>query len=415
MKVVVSHPTGNQFSRALLAALSKAGALGEFHTSIAVNPEAWWLNVLPAKIKQEALRRTYPLAGEEIQTHPLLELARLTLPKAGLRKCTEHEVGWASVDAVYRDVDQQVAKRLAVLKKNNNKPDAVYGYEDGALSSFREAKQLGIKCLYDLPIGYWRAGRIYLKAEQERWPDWAATLPGFRDSDDKLQRKDEELILADHVFVASKFTAKTLGYFPGTLPPVSVVPYGFPLVTGTRNYNSNISNTGPLKLIFVGGLSQRKGIADFFALHDAFGDRVSLTIVGYKAGDNCPVLNEALAKHRWIPSLPHQEVLKLMREHDVLIFPSLFEGFGLVITEAMAQGTPVITTDRTAGPDVIKDNENGWLIEAGRTEKLIEAVENILLHPALVANAGRAAMEAARKRPWEIYGQEMLRAIIDNS
>ena len=50
-----------------------------------------------------------------------------------------------------------------------------------------------------------------------------------------------------------------------------------------------------------------------------------------------------------------------MKEHDVLIFPSLFEGFGLVITEAMAQGTPVITTDRTAGPDVISDNENGCL------------------------------------------------------
>jgi glycosyltransferase involved in cell wall biosynthesis len=37
--------------------------------------------------------------------------------------------------------------------------------------------------------------------------------------------------------------------------------------------------------------------------------------------------------------MPHNEVLKLMRENDVLVFPSLFEGFGLVITEAMSQGT----------------------------------------------------------------------------
>ena len=52
-----------------------------------------------------------------------------------------------------------------------------------------------------------------------------------------------------------------------------------------------------------------------------------------------------------------------MREHDVFVFPSLFEGFGLVITESMSQGTPVITTDRTAGPDLIKNDENGWLLK----------------------------------------------------
>jgi len=39
------------------------------------------------------------------------------------------------------------------------------------------------------------------------------------------------------------------------------------------------------------------------------------------------------------------DILKLMASQDVFVFPSLFEGFGLVITEAMSQGTPVISTD----------------------------------------------------------------------
>jgi glycosyltransferase involved in cell wall biosynthesis len=58
-----------------------------------------------------------------------------------------------------------------------------------------------------------------------------------------------------------------------------------------------------------------------------------------------------------IAGSPHfriHEVLREMQRHDVLVFPSLFEGFGLVIVEAMSQGLPVITTSHTAGPDIIE-------------------------------------------------------------
>jgi len=354
MKILLSHPTGNQFVRALTKALSDEQLLSEFHTTIAVDSDSHWLKLLPDSIKKEFLRRTYPIPSTQIHTHPLIELARFILPKIGLKDFVKHETGWASVDAVYRNLDGKVADRIICLNKST-KPDAVYAYEDGAVSSFIEAKKLGIECLYDLPIGYWRASRQLLITERERWPDWAVTLPGFLDSEAKLERKDKELRLADKIFVASSFTEKTLEYFPGELPPVKVIPYGFPPVYEKRSYSVNLSSSRPLKIIFVGGLSQRKGIADLFEAVKVFGDRVELTVVGNKTTSDCPALNQALDIHRWIPSLPHEGILQLMREHDLLVFPSLFEGFGLVITEAMAQGTPVITTDRTAGPDIIKD------------------------------------------------------------
>ena len=119
----------------------------------------------------------------------------------------------------------------------------------------------------------------------------------------------------------------------------------------------------------------------------------------------------ALARHRWIPSLPHADILRIMQAHDVLVFPSLFEGFGLVITEAMSQGTPVITTDRTAGPDLIEHGRNGWLVEAGSTTALQAAIEELLRRPESIAEAGRAAQETARRRPWAVYGQELAAAL----
>jgi glycosyltransferase involved in cell wall biosynthesis len=158
-------------------------------------------------------------------------------------------------------------------------------------------------------------------------------------------------------------------------------------------------------------LSQRKGLAYLFEAVALLKHRVALTVVGQKTGAVCPMLDQQLARHRWIRSLPHPAILKLMGEHDVLVFPSLFEGFGLVITEAMSQGLPVITTNRTAGPDLIKHGQSGWLVEAASTQALYQVLDQLLLTPECLASAGREAAEAARLRPWQRYGQELAEAL----
>jgi len=410
MKVLISHPTGNSFFRAAAEGLANADMLAGFSTTVATFPGNAFDKLSNIGPFGEFKRRQYnPVLQPFAKTWPWHELGRMAAAKTGLKRLTRHETGVFSVDGVYQNLDKRIAGSLK--SKLQQGADVVYAYEDGALFSFREAKRLGMQCIYDLPIGYWRSARKLLETELNRWPDWAATLTNFKDSEAKLAHKDEELKFADAIFVASSFTASTLNDFPAKLAPIEVIPYGFPPVGAERVY-AKFAPDAPLKLLFVGGLSQRKGIADLFAAVEAIGSKVTLTVVGQKASDNCPALDAALAKHRWIPSLPHAQVLKLMREHDVLVFPSLFEGFGLVITEAMSQGTPVITTDRTAGPDLIKDGENGWLIEAGSTRALQIAIEKLLENPERIAKVGKAAMEAAKLRPWKVYGEEFAKAII---
>lgn len=407
--LVLSHPTGNANARAAALGLLQAGHLTSFQTSIATFPGDGLdrLSALPG-LGELRRRRFDPALKDVTAMWPWREAGRLLASRAGLRSLTRHERGAFCVDAVYRSLDRHIAQGLSKAGAAGAGA-AVYAYEDGALASFEAAQSLGIARLYDLPIGYWRAARRLLDAEQVRWPEWQSTLTGFLDSDEKLARKDQELRLADRIFVASSFTRQTLGDFPGSLAPIDVIPYGFPAVVGAREHTALAGR--PLKLLFVGGLSQRKGIADLFAAVRALGKHVELTVVGAKAVEGNAALDAALAAHRWIPSLPHDAILKLMREHDVFVFPSLFEGFGLVITEAMSQGTPVITTDRTAGPDLIEHGRNGWLVEAGNTAALQASIENLLQHPEQVAAAGREAMETARRRPWEVYGRELAEAV----
>jgi glycosyltransferase involved in cell wall biosynthesis len=77
----------------------------------------------------------------------------------------------------------------------------------------------------------------------------------------------------------------------------------------------------------------------------------------------------------------------------------------------MSQGTPVITTDRTAGPDLITHGENGWLIKAGSTESLVQQLELLVNNPESVRAAGISARKTAAARPWSVYGRELASAI----
>jgi glycosyltransferase involved in cell wall biosynthesis len=410
MKVIISHPTSNENSRAAALGLLEANQLQSFHTAIATFPGTLLDRLSDIKPLAELKRRRFlPELKPMTHTYPWFEAGRQLSIKAGLKRFVQHETGLFCVDAVYKNLDKSVAVDMQRAKKKG--ATAVYAYLDGALYSFREAKRLGLDCIYDLPIGYWRTAQRMLSAEQDRWPDWASTMTGLVDSQEKLNRQDEELQLSDRIVVASQFTASTLKDYPGKLPPIAIVPYGFPTVTVDQPKTINVSGKNRLKLLFVGGLSQRKGIADIFEAVKGLEDYVELTVVGLKAGPGCAALDEALSKHTWIPSLPHDEVLKLMREKDVLLFPSLFEGFGLVITEAMSQGMPVITTDRTAGPDVINHGENGWLVEAGNTNALKAAIEELIVQPQFVHDASQEALTSARQRPWSAYRTELINAL----
>ena len=411
MKITIYHPQGNANVRASALAFEEAGILHEYHTSIACF-EGSYLNALAHfRPFAEFKRRKLETALEKFtKTSPMLEMGRILASKGKFTPLIKHEKGVFSVSAITRNLDKKVSS--SIEKAKDKGLTAIYAFEDGAVQSFREAKKHGLICIYDLPTGYWRAKLKILEAEKAKFPEWQNTIRALIDSEEKLTLKDEEIALAERIIVASRFTASTLTDYPGALPPVHIVPYGFPSVAGIRRHN-NFDKRSPIKLLFVGNLSQQKGIANLFDAVKGLEDRVSLTLIGKKATDDCASLNAALARHNYIPGLPHHEVLAAMRSHDVLVFPTLFDGFGLVITEAMSQGTPVITTQHSAGPDLIEHGKNGWLVEAGSTEKLRAAIEHLIEHPGQITEAGNSAMETARLRPWSVFRKELAEAVRD--
>jgi alpha-maltose-1-phosphate synthase len=204
--------------------------------------------------------------------------------------------------------------------------------------------------------------------------------------------------MADTVIVASSYTRNTLEHFPGGKKKTVVIAYGTPSPIVTKREVT--SNSVPLRILYVGSLSQRKGISYLFEAVDRLGSAVTLTIVGRKVGKS-DALDKACNAHRWMDSLPHAEILAQMRQHDVLVFPSLFEGFGLVIGEALSRGLPVITTPNTGGPDILRDGEDGFIVPIRDSEAISVRLLELHQDRALLKHMSDSALERAGQLTWQ--------------
>jgi glycosyltransferase involved in cell wall biosynthesis len=405
MSILLSHPTGNTFVRNALIALKQENRLREFVTTVATFESNAFgtLSKLPGG--SELARRAYPESIQDL-THqaPLNELIRMIAPKIGLSALTRHETGAFCVDKIYQEIDRVAAKRTHALSPNLQ---ATYCYEDGALETFKAAQELHLKRIYDLPIGYWRmAGKIQ-REEAERRPEWASTMPALQDSETKLARKDEELQMTDAIIVASQFTASTLKAAPFELPTPYIVPYGCPKVQIDQPEVSDPSKV--LKVLYVGGLSQRKGLSYLLDAVVPLGSSVELTLIGKRVAD-CKPLDAALQSYNWIESLPHHEILSTMRAHDVLVFPSLFEGFGLVLTEALSQGVPIISTPHTCAPDLITDGKEGFIVPICDANAITDCLTRLSEDRVLLQRMKCQALETARAHTWENYRNGIIAA-----
>jgi glycosyltransferase involved in cell wall biosynthesis len=410
MTLLLSHPAGNQNVRAMLDALQTAGMLGRFATTVAADEHSPLLRLMPDKMRREWLRRRFDVPRDKLLQHPWRELARVAFGAVGWRSVLRHEEGFASTDAILQDFDRFVAHALP-RRVSRDSLSAVYAYEDGALDTFRAARTLGLKRVYDLPIAYWELGRRLQQEEAERLPGWAVTLGGgLLDSPAKLERKTQELELADLVVVASHFVRDSL---PASAAQKAVVmsPFGSPPVWTGGWSDAALDPGRPMRVLFAGSMGQRKGLGDLLkAMTLLGGENIELVVMGSPMAD-LDFYRSQYAGFTHEKGRPHAEVLALMRSCDVFCLPSIVEGRALVMQEAMSQGLPVVITPNTGGADLVVEGETGFLVPIRAPEQIAAKLAWLNQHrPELVAMKDKAAQHAAGYS-WTRYGEVVVDAI----
>ena len=410
--ILMSHPTGNANVRAIAKGLASKGVLYQFNTTIASFPGNIWFILGRVKPLAEFRRRNFDvLLQPYTKTYPWYELGRGFANKLKLKKLVKHESGKFSVDKIYSNFDKQVAKRLKNAKKNG--VTAVYAYEDGALETFREAKKLGLICIYDLPIAYWELGRKLMLEEAIRMPNWAITLGGgIKDSAKKLERKSEELKLADIVIGPGAFVLNSLPEWAKNKKLIQS-PFGSPkFIAPISNVQINDKEISkPLRILFVGSMGQRKGLGDLFeAMKIINNSNIELIVLGSLLAPLDFYKNE-FPNFKYEAGRSHSEVLLLMQSCDIFCLPSIVEGRALVIQEAMSQGLPIIITPNTGGEDLVIENETGFLVPIRSPEAIAEKINWFFENKSQIAKMGEKAKNHAAKYTWEKYADTIYNAL----
>ena len=281
---------------------------------------------------------------------------------------------------------------------------AVYAYEDAALRTFERAERSGLARIWDLPTPHWAtAGRIW-QEEARRWPGAMGAAPREEPAW-KKERKDRELGLADVIVTASRFTRESLERM-GCQKRVVEVPYGFPSETFRLKKSPP---SGPFTVLAVGTHDLRKGTPYLLEAWRRAGLRdARLRLVGQmKLTPTFLAPYSGLFEH--VPHLARSDLEREYQRADVLAFPTLGDGFGLVIQEAMCCGTPVLTTGCGGGPECIEDGVEGWITPPRDIDALVDRIRFAAAHRTRLAEMGLAGRRRASAYGWDEAGTRLIR------
>lgn len=201
------------------------------------------------------------------------------------------------------------------------------------------------------------------------------------------------------------------GYTPLPPPP-----------SGKGGFRDRYGVPGPF-LLFVGRLASNKGLKTLLeAFSRIAGDHpdLSLILVGEDGGEAAALRQDILrrgleSRVRWVGFVPEEPLLaSAYAEASALVLPSEYEAFGLVLLEALAQGTPVVASRVGGIPGIVEDGRNGLLVPSSDAAALSGALQKLLSDPARARALGdwgrtntvpRFTWDRVADELSEIYGQ----------
>ncbi|HYW07754.1 MAG TPA: glycosyltransferase family 4 protein [Longimicrobium sp.] len=225
-----------------------------------------------------------------------------------------------------------------------------------------------------------------------------------------VERECAEYAAADAVHVFSTFALRT--FLEQGFPAERLVMTPIGVDVGEVAGEARPARSGPLRVLALGHVGVRKGTHYLLEAARVLGERgVAVSLVGGLAPEGEELLRRYARPGEWRGKVPRSELRRVFAEHDVLVLPSVEDGFGAVVCEAMAAGLPVVATLHTGAPDVVRDGETGFLVPAASSEALAMALAVLAGDRERCREMGRAAAAAMRaRRGWDHMVDEMLAA-----
>ena len=227
------------------------------------------------------------------------------------------------------------------------------------------------------------------------------------------ERAVGRLAQADLVICPSRATADAVRELRPQVRRVEVVPLGTEMATPPAEEVERVLARRGLRrpyVLWAGTLEPRKNlertIRGFVDGTHELGE-VRMCLVGPRGwlhGEPGELLAGRGDRVRWLGPVPRDELAALYAGAEAFLFPSLAEGFGLPVLEAMACGTPVVTSDRSALPEVAGDA--ALLCDPTDHISIGEALSRVLRDRDLAARLRRAGLDRASGYTWDRMARE---------
>ncbi len=277
--------------------------------------------------------------------------------------------------------------------------DVYIALSGSGVSSGRVAQARGARYICDRGSSHIRYQDEILAEEFARWG-----IPREPVDPYFIDREEQEYQQADAVTVPSGFAYRSFVQMGVPAEKLYRIPYGVRL---DRFQPTGEPPRDAFHVLFVGTVGLRKGIPD---LLEAFRllrhPNKKLRIVGPIA----PEIRSIFARHdmtrvELTGYLPQNELTQYMSTSHVMVLPSIEDGFGLVLGQAMACGCPLISSYHTGGEDLFADGVEGFLVPIRSPESIAERLQRLAEEPSMQQQMSAAALARVRHLGgWEQYG-----------
>ena len=266
----------------------------------------------------------------------------------------------------------------------------------------RKAKKHGIEIIHEVIIT--PTSGLTMLEENNLFPNIEFNL----ETPEKVKKGMElDLIkweLSDKIIVASNYVLDSLINFGIDPNKIFLVPYGL-----SEEWFSYKSNPKKGKILFVGLVGLRKGVhylAQATRILNARGYNYDIEVAGLNLVDT----NIDLFKGpKYLGHIPRSQIIEEYLSADLLVLPTIAEGFGLVHLEAMACGVPIITTKECGS--TVENNKEGCIIPSRDPMAIVNAIIKIVENRDLRDKMSKAAIIKARKFTWKQYSKRLMKAI----
>jgi glycosyltransferase involved in cell wall biosynthesis len=404
--VVHAFPGIGKFTTETVKSYDEAGWLSKMYTTIVIHRDQGLTKLIkflsPSLISRFKQRNFSDIDLSKIKLYPFKELIRIF--SSGNLSLTMSDKIWEWSEYGF---DQWVAGKLDLDVK------IVHAYEHSALAIFERAEELGVFKVLEQTSKYHGSSNCLIEEQFEKFPELKTSYINRISGNLLLKRnarKSREHDLSDLVVCNSSFTRKTLIEGGINEDKIIVVPLAFP---PPSEYIQGTIENEKIRFLYAGSINVNKGshiLINVWRKHFANNPNISLTLVGNNMLPDSYLSN--LPPNVKVMNYVHQSVLyKLYDESNVFVFPTLADGFGMVITEAMARGLPVIASRNSAGPDLIKHQQDGLLIDAGNAEDLFNQINWCITNKQEIQQLGKGAHEKAKSWQWDDYRKALSKQI----